>query len=147
MWVSPDGNQHSIDGVIAEISSESKVFVGTDSQLVAGQWQLATAICIYWEGRGGKFFYRRNKLKQTTFRSLEDRLMHEVYESVMTAELIKSQCPDICVNIHADIASDPDSRSARLAKAAKSYISGMGYEPTIKPDAWASTTIADKFTR
>jgi len=147
MWISPDGKHHSIDDVISEISVESKVFVGTDSQLVAGQWQLATAICVYWEGRGGKFFYKKNKFNRSSFKSLEDRLMHEVYESVMTAELIKSQRPNIHVNIHADIASDPDSRSARLAKAAKSYISGMGYEPTIKPDAWASTTIADKFTR
>lgn len=147
MWISPDGKHHSIDDVISEISVESKVFVGTDSQLVAGQWQLATAICVYWEGRGGKFFYKKNKFNRSSFKSLEDRLMHEVYESVMTAELIKSQRPNIHVNIHADIASDPDSRSARLAKAVKSYISGMGYEPTIKPDAWASTTIADKFTR
>lgn len=147
MWISPDGNQYSVDHIIAEISSESKVFVGTDSQLVAGQWQLATAICIYWEGRGGKFFYKKEKFNRSSFKSLEDRLMHEVYESVMTAEMIKSQRPNVHVNIHADIASDPDSRSARLAKAAKSYISGMGYEPTIKPDAWASTTIADKFTR
>lgn len=147
MWMSPDGQQSQIDDVVNEISDDCKVFVGTDSQLVAGQWQLATAICIYWEGKGGKFFYKKNKLSRSSFKSLEDRLMREVYESVMTAEQIKSQKPNVNVKIHADIASDPDSRSSKMAKAAKSYISGMGYEPTIKPDAWASSSIADKFTR
>jgi predicted RNase H-related nuclease YkuK (DUF458 family) len=147
MWISPDGRQVDIENVISEISDDCKVFVGTDSQLVSNQWQLATAICIYWEGKGGKFFYKKDKLSRSLFKSMEDRLMREVYESVMTAERIKSQKPQVDVKIHADIASDPDSRSSKLAKVAKSYISGMGYEPTIKPDAWASTTIADKFTR
>jgi predicted RNase H-related nuclease YkuK (DUF458 family) len=147
MWLSPDGLQVEMNDVIREIMDDCKVFVGTDSQLVANQWQLATAICIYREGKGGKFFYKKEKLDRSSFKSLEDRLMREVYESVMTAEQIKSQRQSVDVNIHADIASDPDSRSSKLAKTAKSYISGMGYEPTIKPDAWASTTIADKFTR
>ncbi len=147
MWLSPDGRRLSIDDVISEISDGSDVFIGTDSQLVAGEWQIATAICIYWTGRGGIFFYKKDRLSRSSFKSLEDRLMKEVYESVMAAEQIKSQKPSVNVRIHADIASDPDSTSSKLARAAKSYITGMGYEPTIKPDAWASTTIADKFTR
>jgi predicted RNase H-related nuclease YkuK (DUF458 family) len=78
---------------------------------------------------------------------LEDRLLSEVYSSVIIADQIRQTKPSLQINVHADIASNVKHRSNKVAKIAQSYISGMGLLPTIKPDSWAAGTIADKLTR
>jgi predicted RNase H-related nuclease YkuK (DUF458 family) len=34
-----------------------------------------------------------------------------------------------------------------IDKIAESYITGMGFCPSIKPNAWAAASVADKLTR
>ena len=84
---------------------------------------------------------------KSTYACLEDRLLSEVYHSVIIADQIRQTKPSLQINVHADIASNAKHRSNKVAKIAQSYISGMGFLPTIKPDSWAAGTIADKLTR
>jgi hypothetical protein len=147
MWLEPNGNQRDFDEIIAQIDDECEVFVGSDSQLSSGSWLFASVICLYWPGRGGRFFFKRDRRSKSTYACLEDRLLSEVYNSVTIADQIRQTKPDLQIHVHADIASNTKHKSSKVAKVAQNYISGMGFLPTIKPDSWAAGTIADKLTR
>lgn len=147
MWLDAHGNQQDFDNIISQIDDECKVFVGSDSQLTSGAWIFASVICLYWPGRGGRYFFKRQKKIKSTYSCLEDRLLSEVHSSVMVADELRKSKPDLQIHVHADIASNPSNRSSKVAKIAQSYISGMGFLPAIKPDAWAAATIADKLTK
>lgn len=147
MWLDPNGNQRDFDEIVSQIDESCEVFVGSDSQLTAGDWIFASVICLYWPGRGGKYFYKRDRRVKSTYACLEDRLLSEVHNSVTIADQIRQNKPFLQINVHADIASSPKHKSNRVAKIAQNYIVGMGFVPTIKPDSWAAGTIADKLTR
>lgn len=147
MWSDPNGNKHKIDDVISLINDGTHVMVGTDSQLVGGSWNLATVICLYTPGKGGRFFYKREKRDRTAYPNLDSRLLDEVYRSVMAADEIKAVRPNANISVHADIASDVESASNKSAKSALNYIKGMGFNAIIKPDSWAASSIADKVAK
>jgi predicted RNase H-related nuclease YkuK (DUF458 family) len=147
MWLDPNGVQKNFDEIVSQIDDECEVFVGSDSQLAAGAWVFASVICLYWSGRGGKYFFKRDRRIKSTYSCLEDRLLSEVHNSVTIADQIRQVKPNLQIHVHADIASSPKHRSNKVAKIAQNYITGMGFLPTIKPDSWAAGTIADKLTR
>jgi predicted RNase H-related nuclease YkuK (DUF458 family) len=147
MWLEPNGTQRNFEEIIDQIDDTCEVFVGSDSQLVANFWVFASVICIYWPGRGGKYFFKRDRRVKSTYACLEDRLLSEVHNSVTIADQIRQARPSLEIHVHADIASSPKHKSHKVAKIAQNYISGMGFFPTIKPDSWAAGTIADKLTR
>lgn len=147
MWLDPRGNQKNLLEIIDQIDNECEVFVGSDSQLISNMWVFASVICLYWPGKGGKYFFMRERRVKSTFACLEDRLLSEVYSSVLVADEIRKIRPSIQINVHADIASNPKNKSYRIAKVAQNYISGMGFLSAVKPDAWAAASIADKLTK
>jgi predicted RNase H-related nuclease YkuK (DUF458 family) len=147
MWSDPNSNQYPLEEVIKFIDDNTHVIIGSDSQLVGGKWNFATVICIYRQGKGGRFFFKRDKREKSTYKNLDVRLMDEVHGSVMVAEAVRELKPSANISIHADIASDPDSSSNKVAKIAQSYVIGMGYVPTIKPDSWAASAVADKISK
>ncbi len=147
MWLDPHGNQKTFEDILDQIDNSCEVFVGSDSQLTSGVWIFASVICLYWPGKGGKYFFKRCKKNKSDYACLEDRLLSEVHSSVMIADEIRKTRPELLINVHADIASSPTNKSNKVAKVAQSYISGMGFSAAIKPDAWAAATIADKLTK
>ena len=147
MWNDLSGNEHEIKEIAKLIHELTHVMVGTDSQLVGGSWNIATAICLYTPGKGGRVFYKREKKERSTYQNLDGRLLDEVYRSVTAADEIKNLCPNAKINIHADIASDPGCSSNKAAKSALSFISGMGFSAIIKPDSWAASSVADKIAK
>jgi predicted RNase H-related nuclease YkuK (DUF458 family) len=147
MWLDPHGNQKELSDIIDLIDHDCEVFVGSDSQLNSGAWTFASVICLYWSGKGGKYFFQRGKRSQSSYSCLEDRLLSEVHDSVMIADQIRRSRPELQINVHADIAACPKNKSNKVAKLAQNYISGMGFCAAIKPDAWAAATIADRLTK
>jgi predicted RNase H-related nuclease YkuK (DUF458 family) len=147
MWLDPHGNQRDLSDIVNLIDRECEVSVGSDSQLNSGSWIFASVICLYWPGKGGKYFFKRGRRNFAAYVSLEDRILSEVHDSVMIADQIRQILPDIRISVHADIASSVKHKSNKIAKVAQSYISGMGFDAMIKPDAWAAATIADRLTK
>lgn len=147
MWLDPHGNQKELSDIINLIDRNCEVSVGSDSQLNSGAWTFASVICLYWPGHGGKYFFKRGRRNYSTYASLEDRILSEVHDSVMIADEIRQILPSAKISVHADISSSAKHKSNKIAKVAQSYISGMGFEATIKPDAWAAATIADRLTK
>lgn len=121
-----------------------KVCIGTDSQVNGKITEYATVIVFVREKKGG-FMYISN-YKEEVQRSLKERMITEVAKSV---EVAYSLCDlldkyKIELEVHADINTDPSFQSNTALKEAMGYILGMGFVFKAKPNAFASSSCADK---
>jgi predicted RNase H-related nuclease YkuK (DUF458 family) len=87
-----------------------------------------------------------NKKKHREIEILNQRMLKEVSTSINIGYEIWPLLDlyGIPLEIHADINSDPRHPSNASVSEALGYITGMGWESRIKPDAYAASTGADK---
>ncbi|MGH1435219.1 MAG: ribonuclease H-like YkuK family protein [Lewinella sp.] len=121
-----------------------KVCIGSDSQVKGGVIEYATVIVFLREKRGGFMFISNHKEYRKM--SIRERMISEVARSVNVAynlcDLLDKY--DVELEVHADINTDPDFESNVALKEAMGYILGMGFVFKAKPDAFASSSCADK---
>jgi predicted RNase H-related nuclease YkuK (DUF458 family) len=127
-----------------EAGYKLKVCIGTDSQVRGGVVEFASVIVFLREKKGGFMFIHSYKKEQTM--SLRERMILEVAKSVEVAyglcDLLDKY--NVALEVHADINTDPHFQSNIALKEAMGYILGMGFEFKAKPDAFASSSCADK---
>lgn len=121
-----------------------RVCIGTDSQKHGKGYKYASVITLISEGCGGIIIFSTEFITGTI--KINERMLKEVEKSIAIAYEI---CPlldlyNIKMEIHADINPDPSYASNKALKAAIGYIQGMGYGFKIKPDSFASSSVADK---
>ncbi|GJM32009.1 MAG: hypothetical protein DHS20C18_10100 [Saprospiraceae bacterium] len=121
-----------------------KVCIGSDSQVRGKVIEFATVIVFLREKKGGFMFISNDKSYSKM--SLRERMISEVARSV---EVAYSLCDlldeyDVALEVHADINTDPHFQSNLALKEAMGYILGMGFVFKAKPDAFASSSCADK---
>jgi len=121
-----------------------KVCIGTDSQVRGKTIGFATVIVFLREGKGGFMFINSEMITQTM--TIRERMIQEVGKSVTLAYELAAIWDkyDIALEIHADINTDASFKSNVALKEAMGYIKGMGYEFKAKPNAFASSSCADK---
>ena len=121
-----------------------KICIGTDSQVRGKNIGFATVIVFLREGKGGFMFINSEVLTQKM--SIKERMIREVSKSVTLAYELSEIWDkfDIALEIHADINTDASFKSNVALKEAMGYIKGMGYEFKAKPNAFASSSCADK---
>ena len=78
---------------------------------------------------------------------IKERMLAEVAKSIEIAYKI---CPllethKIDLEVHADINTDPNFQSNTALQEAMGYILSMGFVFKAKPDAFASSSCADKY--
>lgn len=121
-----------------------KVCIGTDSQVKGAITEYATVIVFLREKKGG-FMYISN-YKSDRSMSIRERMITEVAKSVEVAyelcDLLDKY--NVELEVHADINTDPHFQSNIALKEAMGYILGMGFVFKAKPDAFASSSCADK---
>ncbi len=121
-----------------------KVCIGSDSQVKGGTVEYATVIVFLREKKGGFMFISNHKEQREM--SLRERMISEVGRSVTIAyelcDLLDRY--DVALEVHADINTDPHFQSNVALKEAMGYILGMGFVFKAKPNAFASTSCADK---
>ena len=121
-----------------------KVCIGTDSQVRGKLIEFATVIVFLREKKGGFMFINNSSTEKTM--SLRERMISEVAKSV---EIAYALCDlldkyNVELEVHADINTDPHFQSNLALKEAMGYILGMGFVFKAKPDAFASSSCADK---
>lgn len=121
-----------------------KVCIGSDSQVRGSTVEFATVIVFLREKKGG-FMYISNS-RQKSGMGLRERMITEVAKSI---EVAYSLCDlldehDVALEVHADINTDPHFKSNVALKEAMGYILGMGFVFKAKPNAFASSSCADK---
>lgn len=121
-----------------------KVCIGTDSQVRGKNIGFATVIVFLREGKGGFMFINSDIVVQEM--AIRERMIQEVSRSVTLAYELSEIWDkyDISLEIHADINTDASFKSNVALKEAMGYIKGMGYEFKAKPNAFASSSCADK---
>jgi len=127
-----------------ELGHELKICIGTDSQVRGVDTVFATVIVFLREGKGG-FMFISSKTEQQKM-SIRERMISEVGRSVTLAYELSEVWDefDIDLEIHADINTDATFKSNVALKEAMGYIKGMGYIFKAKPNAFASSSCADK---
>lgn len=122
-----------------------KLCVGTDSQVKNGTVFYATVVVILRLKKGGYMYIRKSTGHSNI--ALKHRMIEEVGKSVAVAyelsPIVKKY--KVPMEVHADINANPQFLSHVAMKEAMGYIVGMGFEFKAKPDAFASSSCADKF--
>lgn len=121
-----------------------KVCIGTDSQVIGEEVHFATVIVFLREKRGGFMFISNDKTVRKM--TLRERMILEVGRSVEVAYAVCHllDAYDVALEVHADINTDPSFESNTALKEAMGYILSMGFVFKAKPDAFASSSCADK---
>ncbi|WP_044641807.1 ribonuclease H-like YkuK family protein [Risungbinella massiliensis] len=134
---------------VQEVSSaEYKVMIGTDSQTRTRETTFVTAIIIQRIGKGALFFYRKKRHK--AMKDLRYRIYRETEYSLEVVEKLKQQgffrfIQDLPMEIHLDVGQQGETR--KLIQEVVGWVTAVGYEAKIKPDSYAASAVADRFTR
>ena len=121
-----------------------KVCIGTDSQVKGQDTEYATVIVFLREGHGGFMFIYNEKTRQKF--TIKERMLMEVAKSI---EIAYELCTlftiyNVEMEVHADINTSPHFKSNDALKEAMGYILGMGFAFKAKPEAFASSSCANK---
>ncbi|MGY3054854.1 putative RNase H-related nuclease YkuK (DUF458 family) [Pedobacter sp. UYEF25] len=121
-----------------------KVCIGTDSQVKGNIIDFATVIVLVREHHGG--FMYINQDKSSLHMTIKERMLMEVQKSIETAYAVCNLLDlyDVALEVHADINTNPSFKSNKALNDAMGYILSMGFIFKAKPEAFASSTCADK---
>ena len=132
VWRTPNGKPLTLaqifDEIRAHVTNEGKIYIGTDSFVDKDRCAFATAICLHGASgqRGGKYFFRKVFDKRQNFPSLVQRILREVQDSI-----------EIGMN----------NGTSKISDMVTGYAKASGFDCKIKPDAWASQSVADKHSK
>ena len=151
-WITGSGDSLAYSNMISQIEEHArdggKVFVGTDSQLSNNKCIFVTAICLHGDGPlKGRYYFTRSKELFSKNKELRVRITGEVQRSVDMGLTLLEKFPYADVEIHIDIGSTQRSKTRHLVDLMTSWTKNAGFKCMIKPDAWASASIADKHTK
>ena len=121
-----------------------KVCIGTDSQVKGQDTEFATVIVFLREGHGGFMFIHNDRTFQQY--SIKERMLVEVAKSIEIAYELCNLFTEhnVDMEVHADINTNPNFKSNDALKEAMGYILGMGFAFKAKPEAFASSSCANK---
>ena len=126
------------------LGNRLKVCIGTDSQGYQKHVEFATVIVFLREKKGGFMYISKSGIQ--AYMGVKERMITEVAKSV---EIAYTLCDTLDrygveLEVHADINTDPHFQSNVALKEAMGYIRSMGFIFKAKPDAFASSSCADK---
>lgn len=130
-----------------EMGHQLKVCIGTDSQVKGKETEFATVIVFIRKGKGGFMFIHNETTRQKM--SIKQRMLAEV---AMSIDVAYGLCRlftlyDVDMEVHADINTNPSFKSNDALKEAMGYIMGMGFAFKAKPEAFASSSCANKIVQ
>ncbi len=120
------------------------IYIGTDSQIYGAQKVVfVTAVVIHFP-RTTRIYYRKARVHRAM--PLAERLFSEVHRSLEAARLIQPVAGRYAVpiEIHVDVNGHSQFPSHQYLKGLIGYVSSMGYRYRVKPEAFASTSCADR---
>lgn len=134
---------------------EYAITIGTDSQNF-DRTKIVMVIAVHRKGRGGIFFYKtiyqekitniRVKLTRETELSLElaDNFLAEMEEEFFRSEF-DYQASNIHYAIHVD--AGHDGKTNVLIPEIIAWVQAHGYPVSVKPDSYAASSIANKYSK
>jgi len=163
-FFSPSKGNLSLDEVIKEIFGymqekpdfQYEVIVGTDSPSSDKPF-FPIAIVVLRTGAGGRFFLKKmhypdNFLRRFANINWKNRILQEVYLSCELALSLRETLEKEnklglryqFEYIHADVGEV--GKTKEMVKEVVGLIKSNGFEPRIKPESFAATVVADRYT-
>ncbi len=141
----------------AEPLRKYKITIGTDSQKNSeDKVDFVTAVVIHRIGSGGRYFWRH--LDYGKFHTLRDRIIKEVMLSLELGQQVLGELrnlipasgpgaeniPEWEFEIHADVGEGGATKS--LIQEVVGMIRAYNFEAITKPDSYAASNVADRYT-
>ena len=142
--------ENLISIVKSYVESGSKIFVGSDSFISKGKVCFASTICLHGSRLGSRYFFYKEKENSSKYINLVSRITEETRRSIELAELlfIKHDLDPAIMEVHIDVSPfHAKNGTSKFSDMLKGYVSGHGFECKIKPNAWASQSVADKHSK
>tara|TARA_R110000824_G_scaffold148920_6_gene318916 strand:- start:3831 stop:4313 length:483 start_codon:yes stop_codon:yes gene_type:complete len=153
-WFTGDGKRLSFSEVVNIVKEHAerngKVTIGTDSATKKAICQFATSICLVSadDQVGGRFFVKKTKYKSKKFATIHQRITLEVTRSIGTGLKILKQLPFCPIELHLDVSGvEKGTKTSKLSTALMGYANGSGFECKIKPEAYAATSVANRYSK
>lgn len=127
-----------------EKNPTTEIHIGCDSQERGQDISYAISLCMYIPGHGGHVISKRIITRTA---SRYEKLWKEVELAIEAAEELDNVIDHQEMSIHIDYNVKPTEGSHNLYDAGIGYVTACGYKALGKPNAWASTKIADKVCR
>jgi len=125
-----------------KIHPETQILIGADSQNVSKKTVYVVVVALYIEGKGAHILFNKWNVKKVN--NMAERLLHEVWSAVKTAEYIKEQLGYDQVGIvDIDLNPDPKYKSNTVFRQAVGLVEGMGYKVRTKHTGALITYAAD----
>lgn len=148
-WRSANGQSvpfHEIIRVFIEGKFDA-VHVGTDSHDSKRKYTFANVICFTKKNKS-RYFYKRSYFDSRRFRDISSRIMEEITQSISLATFfLETLGNSTRVIIHSDTNTKPNFVTSKITPFARSWTQSMGWEFRSKPDAWASSSVADRHSK
>lgn len=126
--------------------STYNISVGTDSQNF-DYTKTVVVIAVYRVGNGGIFFYDIKNVKRIT--NISQKLFYETSNSldiaVKLSETLEKEGIDFGISIHVD--AGKNGKTAKLIPEIVGWIKACGFACETKPNSYAASSIADKYTK
>ena len=135
-------NDHTLKG--------SKIFIGTDSFISQEKVCFASAICLYGGELPSRYFFSKEKVPKNSFNVLVSRILEETRRSVEIACLLMEEYnyDPSKIELHLDVSPfSQGNATSKFSDMLKGYVQGYGLDYRLKPDAWASQSIADRHSK
>jgi predicted RNase H-related nuclease YkuK (DUF458 family) len=151
-WVSPDGSQIRNEDFCKTVNDlidrGSNVYVGTDSMLRGGNCIFATVIAFHNNEKNiATYYYKKFRSTNPEYKNLKSKITAEVNLSVQAACRVTAYSPNTKVEVHVDIGLNKENKTRVMMPTVTGWITAMGFGLKVKPDSWASSSIADNHTK
>jgi len=163
-FYSPSRGSLTLDEVVAELfhyMSEKPenfydIVVGCDSSSKE-EPNFPVAVVILRKGEGGRFFLKKIKYPsiKKKFYNWKERILEEVLLSCRLALILREKVEKKAETlsgpfnyqfryIHADVGENGQTKD--MIKEVVGLIRGNGFEPKIKPESYAASVVADRYS-
>lgn len=144
-----------IDYIDKEPDKDYVLAIGTDSQTCA-ETKVVLSITLHRLYNGGIFFLHSVYHKPYQHNQLHQKLYEETQASLDAAEILIKKLKDkgldiqnkesnIHLSIHMDIGKN--GPTSKYIQELEGWVRAVGYEYEIKPNSYAASTIADKYSK
>jgi len=159
-FISPTKGELSVAQIVVEIKNfidfepdcSYLVVIGSDSQAKSmnsySEIDFVTAIIVHRDGRGGRYFWRKEKLNVAPV--LRAKIYKETQMSLETADELVPLLREVIspakydFEIHIDVG--PFGPTRDMIKEVVGMVNGNGFKAKTKPESWGASSVADKHT-
>ena len=134
---------------------DAKIYLGSDSQRIKGKTvKFATVLVLHYfdgdTGRGANVFadVSFEDISDTKLNRPFNRMMMEVHKVTELYQTFEDVLIEKDFEIHIDVSPEATNGSSVAYNAARGVIWGLiGVEPICKPEAFAASAIADRWSK